>query len=79
MTFENVYKAIRNAVLSTAIYRDFVDKDFWSGQKACLGSLTGLLPVEFSDWSISGRKPGRRWSNRHVLWLYFSTRKSKAG
>jgi len=49
MTFGNVYKAIRNAVLSTAIYRDFVDKDSWNGRKDCLGSLIGLLPVEFSD------------------------------
>ena len=49
MKFGNVYKAIRNAVLSTAICRDFVDKDSWNGHKDCLGSLTGLQPVEFSD------------------------------
>ena len=49
MTFGNVYKAIRNAVLSTAFYRDFVDKDSWNGRKACLGSHIELVPVEFSD------------------------------
>jgi hypothetical protein len=49
MKFERVYSVALNAVLSTAIYRDFVDKDSWNGHKACLGSLTGLQPVEFND------------------------------
>jgi hypothetical protein len=33
MKFEGVYRAVLNAVLSTAIYRDFADKD------ACKGEL----------------------------------------
>ena len=60
MKFERVYSTIPNADLSTAIYRDFVDKDFRNGRKAGFALLTGLRPVEFSDWSISGRKTDRR-------------------
>ena len=41
MKFERVYNEVLNAVLSTAIYRDFVDKDSWNGRKACLGSHIG--------------------------------------
>jgi hypothetical protein len=37
----NVYRAIRNARLSTAIYLDFVDKDYWNERKVGLGLLTG--------------------------------------
>jgi hypothetical protein len=76
----NVYRAIRSAVLSTVICRDFVDKDFWNGPKAELGLLTGLPPEGPTVWNISGGKTGRRHSsNSLLLWLYFSTRKSKAG
>jgi hypothetical protein len=49
MKFERVYSVVLSAVLSTAIYRDFVDKDSWNGRKVCLGSPIELLPVEFSD------------------------------
>jgi hypothetical protein len=34
MKFGIVYKTIISAVLSTAIYFDFVDKGCWKGQKA---------------------------------------------
>jgi hypothetical protein len=34
MRFGIVYRTIPSAVLSTAIYLDFVDKDCWKGPKA---------------------------------------------
>ena len=40
MTFGDVYNAIRNAVLSTAIYLDFVDKDSWNEHEAGIPLLT---------------------------------------
>jgi len=67
MKFGSVYSTTRNAVLSTAIYRDFVDKDFWNGRKAGLVLLTGLHPEGPVAWSISGRKTGRHQSNGLVL------------
>gem|GEM_PF-6663331 len=75
----NVYRANRSAVLSTAIYRGFVDKGSWNGRRAGIVLLTGLRPEGPTAWLISGRKTHRHWSNCLVLWLYFSTRKSKAG
>jgi hypothetical protein len=49
MKFGIVYKAIISAVLSTAIYRAFVDKDYWKEQMAGRESLIELLRVALSE------------------------------